>query len=279
LTIAEQTFTVTQPGVALLSTISAHMGNFTQGQNGATYTVTVSNAVLAGPTAGTVTATDTLPAGMTLVSMTGGGWSCVTNTCSRSDVLNPGASYPFITVTVNVAANAISPQVNSVSVSGGSSATSADTDSTVIFTPVIAVSVSPTSGSGSTASLTATYSDTAGYTDLAWTLLLVNSSLNGSGACYVAYQQGSNSFYLANDTGTGWMSTSIPAGSSGSVQNSQCTLNGTGSSVSGSGTGLSMTVSVTFLSGFTGAKTVYLYGLSAGGQNSGWQSRGAWTAQ
>jgi hypothetical protein len=40
-----------------------------------------------------------------------------------------------------------------------------------------------------------------------------------------------------------------------------------------------MTVSMTFLSGFTGAKTVYLYGLSAGGQNSGWQSRGAWTAQ
>jgi hypothetical protein len=144
---------------------------------------------------------------------------------------------------------------------------------------VTAVSVTPTSGSGSTASLTATYGNTAGYTDLAWTLLLVNSSLNGSGACYVAYQQGSNSFYLANDTGTGWMPTSVPAESSGNVQNSQCTLNGTGSSVSGSGNRLSMTVSMTFLSGFTGAKTVYLYGLSAGGQNSGWQSRGAWTAQ
>ena len=46
-----------------------------------------------------------------------------------------GASYPAITVTVNVAANAASPQTNQVSVSGGGSATANATDSTTIAAP------------------------------------------------------------------------------------------------------------------------------------------------
>jgi hypothetical protein len=72
---------------------------------------------------------------MTLVAMAGTGWTCpgtAANNCTRSDSLSGGASYPAITVTVNVAANATSPQVNSVSVSGGGSVTANTTDSTVI---------------------------------------------------------------------------------------------------------------------------------------------------
>ena len=99
----------------------AHTGNFTQGQSGATYTVTVSNQAFTGPTSGTVTVTETVPLGLTLVSMVGAGWACPTggNTCTRNDALAAGVGYPPITVTVNVAANAISPQVNGISVSGG----------------------------------------------------------------------------------------------------------------------------------------------------------------
>ena len=48
LTIAGQTFTVTQTGAAVLSVTSTHTGSFAQGQNGATYTVMVSNAVVPG---------------------------------------------------------------------------------------------------------------------------------------------------------------------------------------------------------------------------------------
>jgi hypothetical protein len=66
------------------------------------------------------------------VSMTGSGWVCSANSCTRSDALNGGASYPAVTVTVNVAANAASPQINQVTVSGGGSATASVTDSTVI---------------------------------------------------------------------------------------------------------------------------------------------------
>jgi hypothetical protein len=117
---------------AILSITSTHTGNFAQGQQNATYTVTVSNAAGAGPTSGTVTVTETIPSGLTLVSMAGTGWTCVTNTCARSDVLGAGLSYPAITVTVNVASNATSPQVNQVGVSGGGSATANGSDSTTI---------------------------------------------------------------------------------------------------------------------------------------------------
>jgi len=114
-----------------LSVTLSHTGSFLQGQQGATYTVTVSNAPGAGSTSGTPTVTETLPAGLTLVSMAGPGWNCTGNTCTRSDALAGGASYPAIIVTVNVASNASSPQVNAVTVSGGS-ATASATDSTII---------------------------------------------------------------------------------------------------------------------------------------------------
>jgi hypothetical protein len=64
-----------------------------------------------------------------------------------------GYSYPAIAVTVNVAANAASPQVNSVSVSGGGSATESGSDSTVIFG--FSVSVTPPSQSAIAGSVVA----------------------------------------------------------------------------------------------------------------------------
>ena len=129
---ASATTTVQCPSLSISKT---HAGNFTQGQTGATYTVTVSEQAGTGPTFGTVTVTENLPAGLNLVSMSGAGWTCpgtAANNCTRSDVLAAGASYPAITVTVNVASNAGSPLLNSVSVSGGGSSGSSASDSTVI---------------------------------------------------------------------------------------------------------------------------------------------------
>jgi uncharacterized repeat protein (TIGR01451 family) len=113
----------------------SHSVTFTQGQNAAAYLIAVSNTSGAGPTSGTVAVTETLPAGLALVSMAGSGWTCPSGgaSCTRSDVLAGGASYPAIAVTVNVAANAPSPQMNSISVSGGGAAPVSATDSTTIF--------------------------------------------------------------------------------------------------------------------------------------------------
>ena len=135
--IAGSDFSVTQLSgqQASLSIAKTHAGNFTQAQFGATYSVTVRNAAGAASTSGTVTVTENLPLGLTLVSMSGTGWTCpgtAANNCTRSDVLAAGASHPAITVTVNVASNAGSSLQNSVTVSGGGSADSSAVDSTVI---------------------------------------------------------------------------------------------------------------------------------------------------
>ncbi|MGN9789662.1 DUF11 domain-containing protein [Streptomyces sp. OZ13] len=120
---------------AELSITKAHSGGFSQGGTG-TYTLTVSNASGAGPTEGTVTVTDTLPAGVTYSNATGNGWSCSqasgTVTCTRSDELEPGASYPPITLTVNVTPSAACSFTNSATVSGGGSQSDTASDATTV---------------------------------------------------------------------------------------------------------------------------------------------------
>ena len=103
-----------------LTITKSHTGNFTQGQVGATYSLTARN-VGSTATTGTVTVTDTLPTGLTATAISGTGWTCVlgTLTCTRSDALAAGSSYPVITVTVNVANNAAASVTNTANVSGG----------------------------------------------------------------------------------------------------------------------------------------------------------------
>lgn len=120
-----------------LTVTKSHIGNFTQGQTGATYTITVSN-IGAAATSGTVTVTDTLPgAGLIPTAISGTGWTCTALTsCNRSDALAAGGSYPAITLTVNVAGNAPAWLSNSVTVSGGGEINTANdtaTDPTTII--------------------------------------------------------------------------------------------------------------------------------------------------
>ena len=100
-----------------LTLTKAHPGDFTIGQVGV-YTITVSNVGTAA-TAGIVTVTDALPAGLTATALDGPGWSCTlgTLTCTRADALANGDTYPPITLTVTVAA--IPPAINTATVSGG----------------------------------------------------------------------------------------------------------------------------------------------------------------
>jgi len=83
----------------------------------------IANAPSGGPTSGTVTVADTLPSGLTLVSMTGPGWTCSGATCTRGDSLIAGATYSPISLVVNVAYNAGGSLISEVTVSGGGAAT------------------------------------------------------------------------------------------------------------------------------------------------------------
>jgi uncharacterized repeat protein (TIGR01451 family) len=119
-----------------LSIAKAHVGNFSQGQTGASYALTVTNSGT-GPSSGTVTVVDRLPSGLTGTALSGTGWSCTlaTLTCTRSDVLAAGSAYPVITATVNVAASAAPSVTNTATVSGGGDTNAANntaSDSTSI---------------------------------------------------------------------------------------------------------------------------------------------------
>ncbi|MGC0331540.1 putative repeat protein (TIGR01451 family) [Streptomyces sp. SAI-170] len=120
---------------AELSLTKSHSGTFAQSGTG-TYTLTVSNASGAGPTEGTVTVTDTLPTGVTYNSATGTGWMCSqasgTVTCTRSDELEAGESYPPIALTVGVTPSAACSFTNSATVSGGGSQSDTASDTTTV---------------------------------------------------------------------------------------------------------------------------------------------------
>jgi len=126
-----------QVATASLFVSSTHSGNLFPSQQNATFTITVSNSFTASATTGQVTVTDTLPSGLILVGMSGPGWTCQNTTCARSDVLNPSAAYPAITLTVKVAANATSSQLNQVTVSGGGSAPYTGYDSAIVTTATL----------------------------------------------------------------------------------------------------------------------------------------------
>jgi hypothetical protein len=90
------------PDITITST---HTGTFLPGGTG-TYVVNVSNKPQAGPTTGPVTVTFPIPDGLTASTAAGDGWTCKaagqTVTCTRSDVLQPGASYPPLKIGVSV---------------------------------------------------------------------------------------------------------------------------------------------------------------------------------
>ncbi len=142
--------------------------------------------------------------------------------------------------------------------------------------PPSAVSVSPATGSGASATLVLTYSDPDGFSDITTASALVQTSASTASACYVRYTRATNLLELSNDTGTGWVGSTAP-GSAGTLENSQCVLNAASSSAAGAGPNLTVSVALIFRGTFGGAKNVYLNVSDSGGTFTGWQSRGAWT--
>ena len=89
--------------------------------------------------------------------------------------------------------------------------------------------------------------------------------------------QSSNRLYLVQDSGTGWQGPLTP-GQAGTLQNTQCTLDGGASSVSAAGNNLTVNAALAFKAGFSGTKTVYLDAEDTSNKlSSGWQSLGSWT--
>jgi CSLREA domain-containing protein len=143
--------------------------------------------------------------------------------------------------------------------------------------------VSPNSGSSATGAartLTATYSDPDGATDLTEARIYVSSSLSGAPALQGYYNAGNNRLYLRNAANTAWLGGYGPgtnnviseAGGPGSLNcaATQATKNGN-----------LLTIAWTFTPAgtFTGTKNLYLYVKDKANLADGWDLVGTWTIQ
>jgi hypothetical protein len=145
-----------------------------------------------------------------------------------------------------------------------------------VETAPTADSVWPLSGNTLSQQFTWKASSPSGYTNLLEMYALFNTSVSGQNACYIRYNRASNLLYLADNASSTWLGGLVP-GTSGTAANSQCSLAASGSSASGSGNQLTLMVSVTFQTSFSGAKNDYLIANDQYGLNSGWQQMGTWT--
>src|SRR5258708_40371165 len=66
---------VTAPPTPDLTITKTHVGNFTQGDTGKQYTITVTNNGT-GATSGMVSVSDTVPSGLTTTGISGTNWNC-----------------------------------------------------------------------------------------------------------------------------------------------------------------------------------------------------------
>ena len=243
----------------ILSASISSSGYFTQGQIGATYMLTVANAPAAAATNETVTVVDTLPAGLTATAISGPSWSCTpgTLTCTRSDALAAGSSYPPISVTVNVAANAGSPLVNRVTVSGGGAAAATASNSTIVIGTVSSDLLAPSADSGFSQTFLARYSDTAGSAAIATaSVAFAGGSDPRVNSCFVTYDRVTNTLNLLTDAGVQGPA-GIP-GATGTLENSACLVNLRDSSLQPDANTLTLILAMTFKPQYAGAKSILI---------------------
>jgi uncharacterized repeat protein (TIGR01451 family) len=123
--------TVTGPA-SDLTIAKTHGAAFVRGSTGS-YSLTVTNIGMQA-SSGTVTVSDTVPAGLTPTSASGTGWTCgiaaQTVTCTRLDALAASAAYPMITVTVSVLQSAAGAVTNGATVAGGAELNTANDSAT-----------------------------------------------------------------------------------------------------------------------------------------------------
>jgi uncharacterized repeat protein (TIGR01451 family) len=144
-----------------LTLSKTHTGNFGRGQSAA-YTITVRN-VGAAATTGQVQVNENAPQGLTVVSMSGTGWTCQSSSCTRTDALAPDTAYPPITVSVAVATNAPLTITNVATVTtsgeGLTSNNSASDPTQIMWEPLNVAATAATSSS-----VSVTWSAVAGAT-------------------------------------------------------------------------------------------------------------------
>jgi hypothetical protein len=136
---------------------------------------------------------------------------------------------------------------------------------------VQALSVTPASGSGSSATFVMKYADSRGARNLVAEWVWFNG---GTGMCMIYHERVTNMVYLINDAGSGWHTGLIRSATT--LQNGSCAVNLANSSVSIDGPVLTLNLAISFKAPFTGTKNIALFASALGDLSTGWQNRGTW---
>jgi len=141
-------------------------------------------------------------------------------------------------------------------------------------------SLSPSSGTGTSQTFAAVFSDGSTTYDLIAAHVVIGTSMSPSNSCFIYYSNnaGAERLYLSDDSGG--LQSGIALGSPGTLSNSQCSLNVGASSRAASnsfaGSRLTLNLAVTFSPNFAGAKNVYL-NVQSTTISSPWVQMGTWT--
>ena len=139
----------------------------------------------------------------------------------------------------------------------------------------VPVSVTPNSGTGSSETFAFAFSDTAGAADITAAQIGFNTSMAGTNSCWMYYAASTETIYLSNNAGA-FANPGLVLGSSGTLENSQCTINVATSSVLLSGNTLTLSLALSFAPAFAGTQNIYMYVQNATLSN-GFTPEGTWT--
>jgi hypothetical protein len=136
------------------------------------------------------------------------------------------------------------------------------------------VSVAPAAGSGSAQTFTFQFSHPGGAAMIAAATILF-AGADGQD-CMMYYNFTTSTVQMFNDSDTVWMGP-VRLGSATALQNSRCTLNPAGLTVSASGTLLNLSVPLTFRNTFGGMRIISVQLTASNGLYTSFQQMGKWT--
>jgi hypothetical protein len=142
--------------------------------------------------------------------------------------------------------------------------------------PPISFTVVPSAGAGASVNLTGTFTAGAGVNTLEWAQFLIATAPDGGGEpyCLIHYDVRGNSFWFFGNGGF-FIGPVAPGSASLQLQNSHCLLKTSLSSVSGSGSTISINAHLIFKA--VASRKVYLRSRSFASGDSGWTQVGTWT--
>jgi hypothetical protein len=147
----------------------------------------------------------------------------------------------------------------------------------VVVPPDVApspVSLLPVSGTGSSRTFTFQFSHPGG------SAMIAAAAIRLAGAdgqdCTLYYIFSASSAYMMNDNDTVWMGP-VQMGSASPLQNSRCIVDTAGTSISSTGTTLTLNVPFTFRSQFAGTRSVSVQLTGTNGKYTGLVVMGSWT--